>query len=76
MSKIFVKGNNFMRQLGVRGKSKEQDWTPLDLSGKFLRGSATKVLKVEANQGQTCILTSDGILRVTRPDHALGMELR
>lgn len=61
MSRVFVKGNNFMRQLGIQNKLKESEWKDLDISEKLYRGKETRIAKVEANQGQTCILTSDGI---------------
>ena len=60
MSRIFVKGNNFFRQLGFQNKLKQIDWEPLDLSAKLLNGNNTLISKVEANQGQTCILTHEG----------------
>lgn len=60
MSRIFVKGNNFMRQLGIQSKLKETEWTQLDISSKLSRGNDAIITKVEANEGQTCLLTSDG----------------
>lgn len=62
MSRIFVKGNNFLRQLGLQNKLKQIDWEPLDLSAKLGSGKDTLISKVEANQGQTCILTDEGNL--------------
>lgn len=60
MSKVFVKGNNFMRQLGLPNKAKELAWVPLDLSGSLVSGSRAKIVKAEANQSQTCVMTADG----------------
>lgn len=63
MSRVFVKGNNFMRQLGMQQKLKQTEWTDLDLSSK-LRNAESIIKKVEANQGQTCLLTDDGSMLI------------
>lgn len=57
-----MKGNNYMRQLGIPKKLKEKEWTALDISAKLAKGNQAVFTKVEANQGQTCALTSDGML--------------
>ena len=57
MSKIFTKGNNFVRQLGIGDAPKSGEWARVKVEG-----FEVKVRKVEANTGQTAILTNSGII--------------
>lgn len=56
MSRIFSKGNNFLRQLGQGSKAKQLTWKQID----FTPGS--KIKQVEANSGQSIVLLEDGMM--------------
>lgn len=58
MSRIFTKGNNFVRQLGVGDLPKSTEWAEVGLPD-----AAGKPRRVEASTGQTVLLTSKGTLR-------------
>lgn len=55
MSKIFTKGNNVVNQLGCSRKVKETFWKQV-----MLPEDSGKLLKIEANPGQTAVLTDTG----------------
>lgn len=72
MSKIFQKGNNFVRQLAMSTKPKELAWT--ELKG-FDVGNP---VKIECNTAQTAILNDQGKICYLIPRRALllGLVLR
>lgn len=63
MSKLFTKGNNFMRQLGHKDSSKELAWKQVSLANQMASEEEPKITKVLANQGQTCLMTDEGSCR-------------
>lgn len=58
MSKIFTKGNNVVNQLGCSRKVKETFWKQV-----MLPADSGKILKIDANPGQTAVLTDTGMLQ-------------
>lgn len=74
MSKIFTKGNNVVNQLGCSRKVKETFWKQV-----MLPADSGKILKIDANPGQTAVLTDTGILELlTHRGHlvvGLGTQL-
>jgi hypothetical protein len=58
MSRIFTKGNNFLRQLGTGDQPKSLSWAEVRLDE-----AAGRPKQIEASTGQTAVLTTEGGLR-------------
>jgi hypothetical protein len=57
MCRIYSKGNNFLRQLGIGDAAKSLAWAEVRLED-----AAGRPRRVEASTGQTAVLTSQGAL--------------
>lgn len=72
MARLYTKGNNFMRQLGQGDKAKELSWNPVSLVGHHDIETEPRLVKVSANQGQTCVMTEDGRYPMTQVEYSCG----
>ena len=54
MSRLFAKGNNYLRQLGTGTKARELEWR------ESIFKTDQKIKQIEANTGQSALMLDDG----------------